>query len=116
MKFHGWANSKQFEIIQRVYETGTEATAKIGNRIINYSPETPASSLTMHASSFHEGSGFQLGSKAFESGTELKKTFIQELYRLNTQNTGMIDVDLTKPYTDSAFQADEKLSQYVNKK
>jgi RHS repeat-associated protein len=109
-------NSKQFEIIQRAYKTGTEATVKIGDRIINYSPETPGSSLTMHASPFHEGSGFQLGPKAFGSEIELKKTFIQELYRLNTQNTGMIDVDLTKPYTDAAFQAGEKLSQYVIKK
>jgi hypothetical protein len=46
----------------------------------------------------------------------LKKTLIQELYRLNTQGTGMIDVDLTVPYTNAAFQAGEKLSQYVIKK
>jgi RHS repeat-associated protein len=109
-------NSKEFETIKHAYETGTEASVKVGDRIINYSPETAGSSITMHESPFHEGSGFQLGPQAFETTLELKKTFIQELYRLNTQSTGELGVDVTRGYTDEAFEAAEKLNKYVIKK
>jgi RHS repeat-associated protein len=109
-------NSKEFQMVENAYKTGKEASVKIGNRTINYSPETSASSITMHPSPFFEGSGFQLGPEAFSSTEELKKTFIQELYRLNTQGTGMIDVDLVRPYTDAASAAAEKLQNFVIKK
>ena len=108
-------NSKEFDLIQKAYQSGTETSVKIGERIVAYNPETAGSSITMHASPFHEGSGFQLGPKAFESTTELKKTLIQELFRLNTQNTLELGVDVTRKYTDDAFQAGEKLHNQVNK-
>jgi len=109
-------NSKEFGLIQHAYETGTETSVKIGDRIINYNPETPGSAITLQPTPFHEGSGFQLGPEAFKSTIELKKTFIQELYRLNTQGVGQIGVDVTRQFTDDAFNAGEKLNQYVIKK
>jgi len=106
-------NSKEFDIIRNAFKTGTEASVQIGERIVAYNPDMTASAITMHATPFHPGSGFQLGPQAFKTTTELKKTLIQELYRLSSQSTGMIDVDLTRPFTDAAFQTAEKLHQFV---
>jgi len=108
-------SSKEFGTIEAAFKNQTTASVTINGRIINFNPETPGSSLTMHASPFNEGSGFQLGNHAFSSIDELKKTFIRELYRLKTENTNMIGVDVTKQYTQSAESAADKLYQNVIK-
>ena len=109
-------NSKEFEVIQNAVKTNMEASVTIGKRIVNYNPETAGSAITLHESPFFEGCGFQLGKAAFKSPNELKKTLIHELFRLNTQATNQLGVDVTRQYTDAAVQAAEKLYQFVKTK
>ena len=95
-------NSPQMVTLKTAFEKGISAEVKVGGRTVIYNPEMAASGFTLH------GEGFLLGREAFASSQELGKTVLHELYRLGTQGTGELAVDLTRTYTNAAFEFAEK--------
>jgi len=70
-------SSPQMETLRTAAQRGEEAVVQIGDRAIGYVPSLPGSAMTW------ADRGFHLGPKAFGSSTELTKTVLQELHRLN---------------------------------
>jgi RHS repeat-associated protein len=97
-------NSPQMETLKAAFKNGVSAEVEISGRKVIYSPDMAASGFTLH------GEGFVLGREAFARSQELGKTVLHELYRLETQGTGELAVDLTRTYTNAAFDFAEKAS------
>lgn len=72
---------KQEKALNKIFEIGTGQEVKVGGRVIVVEPEAPMSGLTLF-----EENAFVLGKDAFSSPMELRKTILQELYRLKTSN------------------------------
>jgi hypothetical protein len=74
--------SPQMAQLRAAYAAGTATAPQVGNRLIQYEPNLPASGLSAFGAN-----GFVLGPQAFSrGGGELAKTVLHELYRLSASN------------------------------
>jgi hypothetical protein len=100
----GILNSSEIAKIQVAHAANQPVTVTIGGRLIQYEPGLPASGMTM----FGEN-GFLIGPEAFRTGTELQKTVLHELYRLNTSaSSNGVSAALAAQETKAAYDFAEK--------
>ncbi len=105
-------NSKEFESIKTAYEKGIAAEVKIKGTTVVFDPNwTYSEAMTLHS----EG-GFLLGPKAFTAKGGVEQTILWEVARLKTQSTGLLGVDQTRAFTQSAEQISERLLPELKKK
>ena len=100
----GILNSPQFARGVEALKTGIDLDLKIGGRTILVRPGLPSSGMTL----FEEG-GFVIGRQAISSSSELGKTVLQELFRLQfSAQGGGVGVGMSAVETRAAFQFAER--------
>ena len=100
----GILGSSELAQIRAAHAAGKPLSVNIGGRLVQYEPGLSASGMTM----FGEN-GFLIGREAFSSQTELRKTVLHELHRLNTSasSTG-VSGSLAAQETKAAFEFAER--------
>ena len=108
-------SSSELVELRAAYAAGTSTEVSIAGRTVLFEPELPSSGFTLSAEN-----GFVIGPEAFSSEAELTKTFLHELYRLQTsqilQGVGTevtaemqalvtAEMDAAKEFAERAFQA-----------
>jgi hypothetical protein len=98
--------SSEFGAIRAAQAAGRTAEVNIGGRTIIFEPAAPVSGMTLFG-----GNGFLIGREAFRSETELAKTVLQELFRLNRSQigrTGAASQAAVTAETEAAFSFAER--------
>jgi hypothetical protein len=107
----GIMNSADFAKIRAAHNAGQSITVIINGRIIQYEPGLNASGMTM----FGEN-GFLIGNEAFSTSSELGKTVLHELHRLNTSSIANgASAELVAQETQAAFDFANKAIEELNK-
>ncbi|MGN7758086.1 DUF6443 domain-containing protein [Chryseobacterium sp. 22532] len=99
---------KEEKTLRKIFELGTGQEVKIGGRTIVVEPDAPFSGFTL----FQEDA-FVIGKEAFSSPLELRKTLLQELYRLNSSALKGKNVtqEVVTSETKAAFDFADKNAQ-----
>jgi len=96
--------SPEMATIRSAHNAGESVTLNINGRIVQYEAGLNASGMTMFGEE-----GFVIGNQAFSSSTELTKTVLHELYRLNMSASAEgVSAALIKAETEAAFNFAER--------
>jgi hypothetical protein len=91
------------------YQSGIPTSISVNGRTILIEPNAPFSGFTDF-----EGKTFALGSDAFKSGEEFKKTIFHELYRLETSGSASgLSGAMAKSETNAAASFADKAYDYL---
>jgi hypothetical protein len=82
-------SAQEFAGLRAAYLAGQERIVSIGGRTIQYEPNIPP---YISAMTNFKGNGFSMGPGAFATPQETQATVLQELYRLNTTEAGVVGV------------------------
>jgi hypothetical protein len=103
-------NSTEMTKIRAAHQNHSSVTVRIGVYNIQYEP------LSFSGFTSFGTKGFVIGTEAFASESELKKTLLHELYRLHhselAQGRG-VDKHIIKAETDAAFQFAERFYRAI---